>query len=83
MRRRSLYLLLSGVAVGMPTLTWFMRKVRSRNHEKRKVTANRETVGADTVEDFTPEQIAFLRRVREIWDALEGQAVAELQQTAS
>jgi hypothetical protein len=84
MRRRSLHLLLGSVAVGVPTLTWFMRRARSKKHEKRKVATNREEkVADDTVEDFTPEQTAFLRRVREIWDALGGQASADLQQTTS
>ena len=82
-RRRSLHLLLGGVAVGVPTLTWFMRRARGKKHEKRKVAANREKLARDTVEDFTPEQTAFLRRVREIWDAIGGQASGDLQQTTS
>jgi hypothetical protein len=60
-----------------------MRRARSKKHERRKVAANREKVAGDTVEDFTPEQTAFLRRVREIWDALGGQTSADLQQTTS
>jgi hypothetical protein len=60
-----------------------MRRARGKKHEKRKVAANREKVARDTVEDFTPEQTAFLRRVREIWDAIGGQASGDLQQTTS
>ena len=76
-----MYLLLGGIAVGVPTLTWFMRRARGRNLTKRKVTANRGKFARDhSVDDFTPEQTAVLRRVREIWDTLGGQASADLQQ---
>jgi len=80
MQKRSL-LLLGGVAVGVPTLTLFVRRARSRNHNKRELAAYREQVARESVEDFTPEQIAFLKRVREIWDALGSQVSADLQQT--
>ena len=59
MRRRSVRLLLAGIAAGVPILTWFVRRPRSRNH-----------IAPDAMEDFTPEQTAFLRRVRETWDAV-------------
>ena len=75
MQRRSLQPLLGGVTVGAPTLAWFIRRARVRKHEKR----NREKIAREKVEDFTPEQTAFLGRVREIWDALGDQASADLQ----
>ena len=59
MRRRSVRLLLAGIAVGVPILTLFVRRARSRNR-----------ITPDAMEDFTPEQTAFLRRVRETWDAV-------------
>jgi len=57
-----------------------MRRARSRKHEKRKLASDREKVARDKVEDFTPEQTALLRRVREICDASEVSS-ADLQQT--
>lgn len=81
MRRRSLHLLLGGVAVGLPTLTWFMRRARSKKHQKRKFAAYTEQLARNSVADFTAEQTAFLKRVREIWDAIGAQAPASLQQT--
>ena len=59
MRLRSVRLLLAGMLVGVPILTLFVRRARSRN----RITPN-------AMEDFTPEQTAFLRRVRETWDAV-------------
>jgi len=59
MRRRSIRLLLAGIAVGVPILTWFVQRARCRNR-----------IAPGTMEDFTPEQTAFLRRVRETWDAV-------------
>jgi hypothetical protein len=56
-----------------------MRGARSRKHEKRKLAANNEKIAREQVEDFTPEQTAFLRRVREICDARRDQASANLQ----
>jgi hypothetical protein len=82
MRRRSLKLVLGGVAVGVPTLTWILRRVRRRKDEKRRVAAETEMILRAKVEDLTPEQTAFLRRVREIWDALGTEAPADLHQTA-
>ena len=64
----------------MPTLAWFMRRVRVR---KRKLAAIREKIAGDKVADFTAEQTAFLRRVREIWDAIGDPASADLQPTTS
>jgi len=59
MRRRSVRVLLAGIAVAVPVLTLFVRRARIRSR-----------LAPDAMEDFTPEQTAFLRRVREIWDAV-------------
>ena len=82
MRRRSLQLVLGGVAVGVPTLAWFLGRARRRKYEKRRVPVDTQRVFRAKVEDFTPEQTAFLQRVREIWDALGGEASPDLQRTA-
>ena len=76
-----MYLLLGGIAVGVPTLAWFVRRARGRNGRKHNAATIRgKFARAHSVDDFTPEQTAVLRRVREIWDTLGGQASADLQQ---
>ena len=74
MQKRSLQLILGGVAVGVPTVAWFVRRASGKRHEK---------FARESVEDFTAEQTAFLQRVREIWDAIGAQAPADLQHTTS
>ena len=68
MRRRSARWVVTCIAAGIPILTWFVRTATSRKRKKRWVR-NENDFAPDSVEDFTPEQTAFLGRVREIWDA--------------
>jgi hypothetical protein len=56
------------MAAGVPILTWFMRTAHRKKSSKRGIAA-KGAFTEDSVEDFTPEQTAFLGRVREIWDA--------------
>jgi hypothetical protein len=67
MRRRSVRLLFVCMAAGVPILTWVVRAARGGKHKKRGA-AIRDNCTPDSTEDFTPEQTAFLGRVREIWD---------------
>jgi hypothetical protein len=56
------------MAAGVPLLTWFVRTAHRRKSRQRGIAA-KGAFTEDSVEDFTPEQTAFLGRVREIWDA--------------
>ena len=67
MRRRSARLVVACIAAGVPILTWFVR-THNGKRKKRGVTA-KGAFTTESVEDFTPQQTAFLGRVREIWDA--------------
>jgi hypothetical protein len=67
-RRRSIRWLVAGISAVVPMLAWFVGTAYDRKRKKLGVGKG-NTFAPGSVEDFTPEQIALLGRVREICDA--------------
>jgi hypothetical protein len=70
MQRKSFRFFLGGLAVGVPVVTWFVRKKKRDNKQHRK-----DEFGREAAEDFTAEQTALLTRVREICETVGDQAL--------